>query len=109
YERYFEENGIKYEHILSPQTGMPVETDLCSVTVIASADTPNGGIYTDLLATAVYSGGTSALLEFMEKDSSFGDTIYGIVAADKNNNVYVSSGVDFTLYENSGFRLKENL
>lgn len=109
YERYFEENGIKYEHILSPQTGMPVETDLCSVTVIASADIPNGGIYTDLLATAIYSGGTSVLTEFMEQDNDFGDAIYGIVAADKNNNVYVSSGVDFTLYESSGFRLKENL
>lgn len=109
YERYFEENGIKYEHILSPQTGMPVETDLCSVTVIAPADTPNGGIYTDLLATAIYVGGTSALTRFMETDSKYGDAIYGIVAADKSNNVYVSSGVDFTLYESSGFRLKENL
>lgn len=104
YERYFEENGIKYEHILSPQTGMPVETDLCSVTVIAPAETPNGGIYTDLLATAIYIGGTSVLPEIFEQDCGF-----GIIAADKNNNVYVSPGVDFTLNESSGFRLKENL
>lgn len=104
YERYFEENGVKYEHILSPETGMPVETDLCSVTVITPVETENGGIYTDLLATAVYSGGTSVLREFMALD-----TEYGIVAADKNNNVYVSAGVDFTLYEGSGFTLSENL
>lgn len=104
YERYFEKNGVKYEHILSPETGMPVETDLCSVTVITPAETENGGIYTDLLATAVYSGGTSALREFMALD-----TEYGIVAADKNNNVYVSAGVDFTLYEGSDFVLSENL
>lgn len=104
YERYFEENGVKYEHILSPETGMPVETDLCSVTVIAPAETVNGGIYTDLLATAIYSGGTSALREFTALDTEF-----GVVAADKNNNVYVSSGVDFTLYEGSGFTLSENL
>lgn len=104
YERYFEENGIKYEHILSPQTGMPVETDLCSVTVTTSAETPNGGIYTDLLATAIYIGGTSVLPEIFEQDCSF-----GIIAADKNNNVYVSPGVDFTLNESSGFKLKENL
>lgn len=104
YERYFEENGVKYEHILSPKTGMPVETDLCSVTVIAPAETRNGGICTDLLATAIYSGGTSALREFTEKE-----TVYGVVAADKNNNVYVSAGVDFTLYEGSDFTLSENL
>ena len=83
---------------------MPVETDLCSVTVIAPADTTNGGIYTDLLATAIYIGGTSVLPEIFEQDCDF-----GIIAADKNNNVYVSPGVDFTLNESSGFRLKENL
>lgn len=104
YERYFEENGIKYEHILSPETGLPVVTDLCSVTVIAPAETKNGGAYTDLLATAVYSGGTSALRELMSLN-----TEYGFVAADKNNNVYVSAGVDFTLYEGSDFVLSENL
>lgn len=109
YERYFEENGVKYEHILSPETGMPVQTDLCSVTVIASAETENGGIYTDLLATAIYSGGTSALREFMSQENEFDDARFGIVAADKNNNVYVSAGVDFTLYESSGFTLAENL
>lgn len=104
YERYFEENGVKYEHILSPETGMPVATDLCSVTVIAPAETKNGGAYTDLLATAIYSGGTSALREFMALN-----TEYGFVAVDKNNNVYVSAGVDFTLYEGSDFVLSENL
>lgn len=104
YERYFEEDGVKYEHILSPKTGMPVETDLCSVTVITPAETPNGGAYTDLLATALYSGGTFALREFISQDTEF-----GIVAADKNNNVYVSAGVDFTLYEGSGFTISENL
>lgn len=104
YERYFEKNGVKYEHILSPKTGMPVETDLCSVTVIAPAETENGGAYTDLLATALYSGGTSVLREFIAQDTEF-----GIIAADKNNNIYVSAGVDFTLYEGSEFALSENL
>ena len=37
------------------------------------------------------------------------DTEFGIIAADKNNNVYVSAGVDFTLYEGSEFTLSENL
>lgn len=104
YERFFEENGVKYEHIFSPETGMPVETDLVSVTVIAPAEMENGGIYTDLLATALYIGGVETLKEFISEETGF-----EIVAADNENNVYVSRGVDFNLYEKSGFRLKTDI
>ena len=74
------------------------------MTVIATAEAENGGAYTDLLATALYRSGTSVLREFIAQDTGF-----GIIAADKNNNVYVSAGVDFTLYEGSEFTLSENL
>ena len=32
---------------------------------------------------------------------------YKVVAADKNGKVYVSEGLDFTLYENNGYSLCE--
>lgn len=101
YERFFEQDGVKYEHILSTETGFPVETDLTSVTVIVPYGTENGGILSDMLATAIYSGGTEELERYMSSEE------YYIIAADENKRVYVSEGVDFSLYENTGFTFAE--
>ena len=36
YRNYFEENGIKYSHIIDPHTGNPVKNRLLSVTIVAT-------------------------------------------------------------------------
>ncbi|MDR1446331.1 MAG: FAD:protein FMN transferase [Treponema sp.] len=52
YERFFEEGGKRYHHILSTKDGMPVENDFLSVTVIAEKS-----IDADALSTALFALG----------------------------------------------------
>ncbi|MBQ1959879.1 MAG: FAD:protein FMN transferase [Firmicutes bacterium] len=58
YERYFEQDGVKYHHILDPKTGYPVDTDVLSVTIISdrgnSADCD--GLSTTCLALGMEKG-----------------------------------------------------
>ncbi len=61
YERYFEENGILYHHILDPQTGYPVVGDLTSVS-IHTADGTQG----DALSTACFVLGQESGMELIE-------------------------------------------
>ncbi|MGN1402817.1 MAG: FAD:protein FMN transferase [Ruminococcus sp.] len=49
YEKYFEQDGKRYHHILDPKTGAPAESDVVSTTILASK-----GIDCDALSTATY-------------------------------------------------------
>jgi thiamine biosynthesis lipoprotein len=59
YERYFDEGGLRYHHIIDPKTGSSPR-ELRSVTVIAS-----NAIRTDGLSTTVFVLGPEAGIEFI--------------------------------------------
>lgn len=85
YERYFEENGVQYHHILNPKTGYPVENDLLSVTILSESSAAG-----DALSTACYVLGK-------EKATQLLQTLDGIEAVfvDKDYKISVTDGLSY--------------
>ena len=94
YERYFTEGGKRYHHILSTETGYPVENGLLSVTVVAKHS-----IDADALSTAVFALGWEKGSALLEKAGAEGIFIF------ENGSVRISGGLreSFSLAENSDY------
>lgn len=61
YERFFEEDGIRYHHLFDPQTGRPARS--CQSVSVVAADAASA----DALATAAFVLGPDAGLEFLQQ------------------------------------------
>ncbi|MBG9773439.1 FAD:protein FMN transferase [Brevibacillus laterosporus] len=83
YERYFEENGKHYHHILNPATGYPVENNLFSVSIIT-----NESADADALSTTGFALGLEKGMPFMESLPNV-EAIF----ITKDKNVYITSGL----------------
>lgn len=92
YEKYFEEDGIRYHHILDPATGYPSQSGLRSVTIVC-----DNGLLSDGLSTACFILGEE---KGMELAKEFGAEV---IMINKENQVLVSDGLkeDFKIIEYS--------
>ena len=63
YERYFEENGEKYSHIINPETGYPAKSGILSATIISESGTES-----DSFSTSVFVMGEDKAKKLWEKE-----------------------------------------
>ena len=82
YERYFEENGVRYHHIISPSTGDPA-SGVHSATVIGP-----DAVLTDALSTSVFVMGVDEGLRLI---ATLPD--YESIVIDDQGRVYYSDGL----------------
>lgn len=63
YRNYFEEDGVRYSHLINPKTGYPIQHNLVAVTVVASQC-----IQADGLATALIVMGSEQGIKLAEQE-----------------------------------------
>lgn len=98
YERYFEENDIRYHHILSTESGYPIENELLGVSIISE-----NSIDGDALSTITFILGLDEGMKLIETLDNI-DAIF----VTKESKVYTSSGLkEVFKLTNKNFKLMD--
>lgn len=85
YERYFEEDGKSYHHIIDPKTGYPAESGLTSVTIVSE-----NGTRADGLSTALFVLGKSRALDYWRQH--IGE--FDVILVEEDGSITITEGIE---------------
>ncbi len=98
YARYFIKDNQRFHHIIHPQTGAPVESDLMAVTVVGV-----GSMDMDALATTIFILGVEQSLPILKQYSA--EAIF----ITKDFEVFVTKGLKSRFHPNQAIKRGEKL
>lgn len=84
YERYFEQDGKTYHHIIDPSSGCPAESGLSSVTIVS-----RDGMTADALSTALFVMGKDKAAAYWRKNRDVFDAVLVL----DNGEIFITEGL----------------
>jgi thiamine biosynthesis lipoprotein len=83
YQRYFEQDGVIYHHIINPKTGYPAQNGVKSVSIVS-----DNGTLADGLSTALFVMGLDEGIKYWSEHDGF-----DVVFVTDDNGIYITEGI----------------